>query len=181
MVEFDLPERSFVPEVDEIRINPYRLKQILEDMESYNKDSRLGLSRTTDGTDSEIPLKYRGRNRYWTPRTPGTGHHEVHGEYPVICIYDMDPEAIDGRILIARYVPYRAAYKDSKGNEVDAVPLQTVKQAEKSILAARLEAERQERMGKKDSKLVSEVQVNMPTLMSPNAARRRIDARLNPK
>ncbi len=181
MVEFELPERSFVPEVDEIRINPYRLKLILEDMEAYNKDSRLGLSRTTDGTDTEIPLKYRGRNRYWTPKTPGTGHHEVHGEYPIVAIYDMDPEAIDGRILIAKYVPYRAAYKDCQGNEIEAVPLQTVRQAEKSILAARLEAERQERMGKKDSKLVSEVRVNMPTLMSPNAARRRIDARLNPK
>ena len=105
----------------------------------------------------------------------------MHGEYPIVAIYDMDPEAIDGRILIAKYAPYRAAYKGSNGNEIEAVPLQTVRQAEKSILAARLEAERQERMGKKDSKLVSEVQVNMPTLMSPNAARRRIDARLNPK
>lgn len=181
MVDFELPERSFVPEVDEIRINPYRLKQILEDIESYNKDSRMGLSRTTDGTDSEIPIKYRGRNRYWTPKTPSTGNHKVYGEYPVICIYDMDPEAIDGRILIAKYVPYRAAYKDSKGNEIEAVPLQTVKQAEKSILAARLEAERQERMAKKDSRLVSEVKVQMPLLMAPNAARRQIDARNNPK
>ena len=67
MVEFELPERSFVPEVDEIRINPYRLKQILEDLEAYNKDCRMGLSRTTDGTDSEIPMKYRGRNRYGRP------------------------------------------------------------------------------------------------------------------
>jgi hypothetical protein len=174
MVKFDLPERKFVPDVDEIGINPHRLKQIIEDAEAYNKDCRLWKKYESD-TGEEIPEKYRGRNRYWI--TAGEGQNDKIGVYTVISVYDLDPSDPDGRVLIAKYRPERAAYRASNGNEIDATPLQTLAQAEKHLKACKLEAERQERMAKKDPKLTSSIKAHIPLLYSPNTARKVIDAR----
>lgn len=170
-MDFGLNQIKFVPEIDEIPINPYRLKKIIEDCNEYNTDSKLG--KKFDSTGGEIPERYRGRNRYWL--TAGEGHHEIHGDYPLISLYDMDPESPDGRVLICRYRPERSAQKTKSGEELPAVPLQTVAQAEKSLRAARLEAERRERMARKDPKLVQDIKIKIPTLMAPSAARRRIN------
>lgn len=170
-MDFGLKDTKFVPEIDEIPINPYRLKKIIADCEEYNSDCRL--YKKYDSTGGEIPARYRGRNRYWM--TAGEGHHEIHGDYPLIALYDLDPESPDGRILICRYRPERPAQKTTTGQELPAVPLQTLAQAEKSIRAAQLEAERRERMAKKDSKLVQEIKIKIPTMMAPAATRRRID------
>lgn len=178
MVKFELPDRKIIPEVDEVPINPYRLKKVIEDCENYNKDSRLWKQYESD-TGEEIPEKYRGRNRYWA--TPGEGNDDKVGTYTIISIYDLDPSAEDGRILICKYRPERAAYRTSKGEEIDATPLQTMQQAEKHIRACQLDAERQERMAKKDPKLVSELKVHMPLMMAPDAARKRINARQTKK
>jgi len=170
-MDFELPDVKFVPEIDEIPINPYRLKKIIADCEEYNSDCRL--FKKFDSTGGEIPARYRGRNRYWL--TAGEGHHKIYGLYTIISLYDLNPESPDGRILICRYRPERPAQKTTTGQELPAVPLQTLAQAEKAIKAAQLEAERRERMAKKDSKLVNEIKIKIPTLMAPIATRRKID------
>lgn len=172
-MDFGLKNSKFVPEIDEVPINPLRLREILEELEQYNSACRL--YRKYDAVGEEIPAKYRGNNRYWA--TVGEGHHETYGEYPLISIYDLDPEALDGRVLICRYRPERAAQKTKDGKELPAVPLQTIAQAEKQIKAARLEAERQERMKRKDTRLTTDIKVKIPTLLAPTAARRRLDAK----
>jgi hypothetical protein len=169
-MDFGLKDVKFIPEIDEIPINPNRLKKIIEDCVEYNLASRQ--YKKYDSSGGEIPERYRGRNRYWL--TAGEGHHELYGDYPIISLYDLDPEALDGRVLICKYRPERPAQKTTTGEELHAVPLQTLAQAEKQIRAAQLEAERQERMAKKDSKLVSEIKIKIPTMMAPTAARRRI-------
>jgi hypothetical protein len=171
MIDFGLRDVKFVPEIDEIDVNPAKLQKILQELEVYNKDCRLW--KKYDDTGAEIPMRYRGRNRYWA--VVGNANDPAYGEYPVISVYDLDPETLDGRILICRYRPARAAQKNMHGTQLDAVPLQTLAQAEKSMRAARLEAERQERMAKKDPKLTSEINVHIPLLYAPDAARRKID------
>lgn len=172
-MDFGLRDTKYVPEIDEVPINPLRLREILEELEQYNAACRL--YRKYDAVGDEIPSKYRGRNRYWA--TAGEGHHETYGDYPLISIYDLDPESLDGRVLICRYRPERAAQKTTDGKELPAVPLQTLAQAEKQIIAARLEAERQERMKRKDSRLTTDIKIKIPTLLAPTAARRRLDAK----
>lgn len=162
---------KYVPEVDEVPINPYRLREIIQEIAEYNLACRL--YEKYDSTGGEIPAKYRGRNRYWV--TTSEGHHEIHGDYPLISVYDLDPESPEGRLLICRYRPERPAMKTNSGKELPAVPLQTLAQAEKQIKAAQLEAERQERMRKKDPRLANDIKIKIPTLMAPLAARRRID------
>jgi hypothetical protein len=172
-MDFGLKNSKFVPEIDEVPINPHRLREIIEELEQYNLACRL--YRKYDAVGEEIPAKYRGRNRYWA--TVSEGHHETYGEYPLVSIYDQDPEALDGRVLICRYRPERPAQKSTTGGELPAVPLQTIAQAEKQIIAARLEAERQERMKKKDPRLATDIKIKIPTLLAPTAARRRLDAK----
>ena len=170
-MDFGLKNSKFVPEIDEVPINPHRLREIIEELEQYNLACRL--YRKYDAVGDEIPAKYRGRNRYWV--TTSDGHDEVHGDYPLISIYDQDPESPEHRVLICRYRPERPAMKTTTGKDLPAVPLQTVAQAEKQIRAAQLEAERQERMRKKDPRLTTDLKIKIPTLMAPAAARRRID------
>jgi len=174
VVKFDLPEVKFNPEIDEVPINPYRLKKIIEDVNLYNKDSRLWKQYEAGG--EEIPMQYRGRNRYWL--TVGEGQDAKYGPYTVVSLYDLDPQE---KTLICKYKIVREATKTLTGKELEEVPLQTLAQAEKYVKAARLEAERQERMAKKDPKLTSEIKAHIPLMMAPDAARKRIDARLNPK
>jgi len=160
-IDFGLPERRFVPEIDEVPINPFRMKLLIEELETYNLACRQW-KKYYEG--EEIPEKYRGRNRYWA--SPADGNDAEHGPYTIIWIYDLDPSALDGRALIAKY----------KIARYDGAPLQTLQQAEKHVRAAQLDAERKERQAKKDPRLNNELKVHMPLMYSPTAARRKIDA-----
>jgi hypothetical protein len=167
MVDFGIPEHKFLPEIDEQPITMENFKKIIEELEIYNKDSRLW--KKYDSSGGEIPERYRGRNRYWVNQ--GEGNDETIGPYTLISIYDLDPEAKDGRRLICRY-----KIVDNDG----ITPLQSLEQAERHAMAARMEAERQERMAKKDSKLVSALHIQMPTLYRPEEARKIVEVKLNP-
>ena len=167
MVDFNFPEARFNPELVEIPASMDEIKAIIEDCEDYNRDSRLWKIRDEYG--NEIPMKYRGRNRYWI--TKGETEDTVHGPYTNIQIYDLDPEAKDHRRLIAKY----------KIVSEDGTVMQTIEQAERHVMAARLEAERVERMALKDPKLNSSINIHMPLLYHPDEARKVIDARLNPE
>ena len=170
MGNFDIPDRNSLPEVDEVPINPYRLQKIMEEDEKYN-----GLSRQSAAFDEKgvpIPPQYWGRNRYRI--VVAEGQDSTYGPYPIISIYDLVPGIKDG-LLIAKYRPMRAAYKATDGAEVAAVPLQTLEQADRHGRACRLEAERAERMTKKDPRLNASIAIHMPLLMAPEASRKRIN------
>jgi hypothetical protein len=172
MVDFEIPDRSIVPEVDEIDINPHRLQKIMEETENYNSYSRQ--SAAYDDFKTPIPERFWGRNRYRI--VVSEGQDATYGPYSIVSIYELIPGMKEG-LLIAKYRPTRAAYKDSKGSEIGAVPLQTVEQADRHALACRMNAEREERMARKDPKLTASVAIHMPILMAPDAARKRINAR----
>ena len=82
------------------------------------------------------------------------------GSYPMFLVYDLDPRATDGRALIVRY-----KIVDPQGNQV-----QTQKMAAKHIQSARLEAERKERMAKKNPALNNTIKVKMPDIFRPARA-----------
>jgi hypothetical protein len=75
-------------------------------------------------------------------------------------VYDLDPRTTDGKALLIRY-----KIVDPQGNSV-----QTQAMAAKHVRAARLEAERKERMAKKDPKLNNEVKFKMPDIFRPAKA-----------
>lgn len=155
MGEFKLPETKFVPEVDEISITLARFRSQIDWINEYNLCARQG---KLDPAGDEIPARYIGRNRYWA--IEGEGQDPTVGAYPLFSIYDLDPRAADGRVLLARY-----RITDSGGNLV-----QTRAMAAKHIQAARLEAERKERMARKDPRLNNTVDVHMPAIYRPAKA-----------
>jgi hypothetical protein len=166
MINLWLPERSFIPELDEIPITPGKIKKVIEELENYNRACRLWYA--TDDAGNSIPERYRGRNRYH--ESTGEGLDDQIGAYTVLSIYDLDPESASKKVLIARY---RIANSDGSH-------LQTKAQAEKHIKAARLNAEREERQIRKDPALQAEIKVKLPTFYSPEVVRRKINAELNP-
>lgn len=155
MGEFKLPEVKFVPEVDEIPVTLAKFKDIIDWSNAYNLASRMGQN---DQAGDAIPARYIGKNRYWIAESEG--QDEKVGPYASFSIYDLDPRAPDGRVLLVRY-----RLTDSRNNLV-----QTQAQASKHIAAARLEAERKERMAKKDPKLNDSVDIHMPAIYTPAKA-----------
>ena len=164
MGEFNLPDVKFVPEVDEIAITLAGFKKQIDWMNAYNCASRLGQN---DPEGDVIPARYIGKNRYWA--VEGEGIDEKVGAYPLFAIYDLDPRATDGRVLLVRY-----KITDSQGTT-----LQTRAMAAKHIRAARLEAERKERMAKKDPRLNHEVNIHMPAVYRPEKAQQKAMEALN--
>ena len=162
--EFNLPNIRFVPEVDEISITLAKFKKQIDWMNAYNCASRLGQN---DPEGDAIPARYIGKNRYWA--VEGEGIDDKVGAYPLFAIYDLDPRATDGRVLLVRY-----KITDSQGNAV-----QTQAMAAKHIHAARLEAERKERMAKKDPKLNLNVNIHMPAIYRPDKAQKKALEALN--
>lgn len=162
MGEFKLPDVKFVPEIDIVGITLSRLKKQIEWCNEYNLAARMG---GLDPSGDPIPDRYIGKNRYWI--TEGEGLDQEIGSYPMFLIYDLDPRALDGRALIVRY-----KIVDPQGN-----PVQTQKMAAKHIQAARLEAERKERMAKKNPALNNAIKVKMPDIFRPvKAAKKALEA-----
>jgi len=164
MGEFKLPEARFVPEVDEKPITYIKLKDIIEWLAEYNLCSCIGKN---DQVGDAIPARYLGHNRYWI--TESQGQDDAIGAYSLFSIYDLDPRSPDGRVLLIRY-----RLTDSRGDLV-----QTRAQAIKHIRAARLEAERAERMKKKDPKLTSTISIHMPAIYKPVKAQKKALEALN--
>lgn len=155
MSEFKLPDVKFVPEVDEMPITLAKFKRMIEWINEYNLASRMGAN---DPAGDPIPTRYIGKNRYWI--IEGNGIDEKIGDYALFSLYDLDPRASDGKILLIRY-----RLTDSRGELV-----QTQAQAAKHIQAARLDAERKERMARKDPKLTNAVNIHMPAIYKPEKA-----------
>lgn len=164
MGEFNLPNIKFVPEVDEIAVTLAKFKKQIDWMNSYNCASRLGQN---DPEGDAIPARYIGKNRYWA--VEGEGIDEKVGAYPLFAIYDLDPRAPGGQVLLVRY-----KITDSQGSL-----LQTQAMAAKHIQAARLEAERKERMARKDPKLNFGVSIHMPAVYRPGKAQQKALEALN--
>jgi hypothetical protein len=164
MSEFRLPDVKFVPEVDEIPITLAKFKSVIEWANHYNLQSKLGKN---DHDGDAIPTRYIGRNRYWISES--VGHDETVGDYALFSVYDLDPRAPDGRVLLVRY-----RLTDARGDLV-----QTQAQAAKHIQACRLEVERQEAMEKKDPKLNQTVNIHMPAIYKPAKAQAKALETLN--
>jgi hypothetical protein len=160
-----LVETKSIPEIVEIPITGGRARLMIEELEDYNSDSRQWKAYTTR-TGDEIPQKYRGRNRYWVQ--PGEGVDSSIGNYPTLSVYDLDPEAEEGKVLIARY-----RITDTEGNT-----LQTLPQIEKHVKAARLDAERKERAARADPRLQESLKVHLPTFYRPETGRKKLDESL---
>jgi hypothetical protein len=158
MGEFKLPDVNFVPEIDEISITLASFKKVVEWANEYNLQSRMGAD---DQNGDSIPARYLGKNRYWIQESEG--HDPSVGTYALFSVYDMDPRAPEGRRLLIRY-----RLTDSRGDLV-----QTKAQASKHIAACRLEAERKERMAKKDPRLNREVDIHMPAIYKPEKAQKK--------
>lgn len=158
---FGLSENRFVPEVDELNITLYRLKQVIEWTNEYNYLCRMGAAR--DQNDDPIPVQYIGKNRYWM--NTGEGQDDKVGPYSLISVYDLDPTAPEGRRLLVRY-----RLTDARGKLV-----QTMAQAEKHIIACRLEAERKERMAKKNPRLNTTIDIHLPQIYSPAKAASKVE------
>jgi hypothetical protein len=156
MSEFKLPDVNFVPEIDEISITLASFKKVVEWANEYNLQSRMGAD---DQNGDPVPPRYLGKNRYWIQE--GEGHDSEVGSYALFSVYDMDPRSPDGRRLLVRY-----RLTDSRGNLV-----QTQAMAAKHIQACRLEAERKERMAKKDPRLNREVDIHLPAIFKPEKAK----------
>ena len=151
MGEFQLPDVRFIPGIDEIGITLSKLKNAIEWCNEYNLASRMG---GLDQAGDTIPDRYLGKNRYWISESEGLD--PAIGSYPLFCVYDLDPRQPD-KILLIRY-----RIVDPQGNLV-----QTQAMAAKHIQAARLEAERKERMAKKDPALNNAIKVKMPDIFRP--------------
>ena len=156
MSEFKLPDINFVPEIDEISITLASFKKVVEWANEYNLQSRMGAD---DPNGDPIPVRYLGKNRYWIQE--GEGYDSTVGSYALFSVYDMDPRSPEGRRLLVRY-----RLTDSRGNLV-----QTQAMAAKHIQACRLEAERKERMAKKDPKLNQTVDIHLPDIFTPEKAK----------
>lgn len=156
MGEFKLPDTKFVPDIDEIPVTLAKLKAVIEWINDYNLASKMGRD---DPAGDPIPARYIGKNRYWI--SEGTGIDEMVGEYPLFSVYDLDPRGTDGRVLLVRY-----RLTDSRGQLV-----QTQAMAAKHIQACRLEAERKERMAKKDPRLNQTVDIHLPAIFTPEKAK----------
>lgn len=144
---------EYIPEIKPQPITEANYKTMILEHELYNKDCRLFKAFTEDG--EEIPLKYRGANRYW--KTEGVMLDPVIGEHTLYFIYELDPEEPGGRVLLAVY------YITNEAGE----KLQDMSQIQKHTKAARMEAERQERMSRKYPELVSKIDTKLPQLMTP--------------
>lgn len=164
MGEFELPDTKFVPEVDEISITLAKFKSIVEWVNEYNLCSKLGKN---DPAGDAIPARYIGKNRYWIVESEG--QDDTVGAYALFSVYDLDPRAADGRVLLVRY-----RLTDSRGDLV-----QTQAMAAKHVQAARLEAERKERMAAKNPKLTQEVNIHMPAIYTPAKAQAKALEALN--
>ena len=164
MSEFHLKEVKFVPEIEETPITLAKFKKQIEWINGYNLAARLG---KLDPDGDVIPVRYIGKNRYWV--VEGEGSYSIVGAYPLFAVYDLDPTSQDGRVLLVRY-----KITDNQGHL-----LQTQAMAAKHIRAARLEAERQERMAKKDPKLNNTVNIHMPAVYRPAKAQEKALGALN--
>jgi hypothetical protein len=164
MSEFKLPQITFIPEIDEVPITLAKFKSIIDWSNEYNLASRMGQN---DQAGDPVPARYVGKNRYWI--TEGEGQDAKVGPYAVFSVYDLDPRAADGKVLLVRY-----RLTDSRNNLV-----QTQVQASRHIQAARLEAERKERMAKKDPKLNQMVDIHMPDIYTPVKAQAKALEALN--
>lgn len=156
------------PDKQVLGISPTALKEVLEELEAYNLQCRLG--RRYDQYEREIPIKYRGINRYWWPSQFDEAPDELLGSTHILPIYDTDPEYREKTLLVRYQV-----------QDEDGTPMQTLAVAEKHIRAARLEADRKERMLMKNPELSASPKIVLPDFHRPDAARRLIDDRLNPK
>ena len=156
MSEFKLPDVNFVPEIDEISITLASFKKVVEWANEYNLQSRMGAD---DQNGDPVPARYLGKNRYWIQE--GEGYDSTVGSYALFSVYDMDPRSPECRRLLVRY-----RLTDSRGNLV-----QTQAMAAKHIQACRLEAERKERMAKKDPKLNQTVDIHLPDIFTPEKAK----------
>jgi hypothetical protein len=164
MGEFRLPDVRFVPEIDVVGITLSNLKAQIEWINEYNLAARMG---GLDPAGDPIPARYIGKNRYWM--SEGEGRDNTVGSYPLFTLYDLDPRATDGKTLLITY-----KLVDPHGELV-----QTQKMAAKHIQAARLEAEREERMKKKDPKLNNTVSLHMPAIYRPAKAQTKALEALN--
>ncbi len=162
--EFQLPDVKYIPEIDEVPITLARFKQQIEWINEYNLAARLG---RLDPAGDPIPARYIGKNRYWA--VEGEGRNDKVGSYPMFIIYDMDPRATDGKLLLIRY-----KIVDPQGQ-----PVQTQAMAAKHIQAARLEAERKERMARKNPALNNQVKIHMPAIYRPEKAQKKAVEALN--
>lgn len=153
---FGLPDIRFVPEVDELPVTLSKMKKIIEWINDYNLQCRLGAK--YDKSGDEIPVQYVGRNRYWIHQVEG--RDETIGEHTLFAVYELDPSTDEKRILLCRYV-----LVDSRGDFV-----QTAAQARKHLIASRLDAERKERMAKADPKLTDTIKIHMPSIYKPSKA-----------
>ena len=159
MGEFKLPEVTFVPSIDEIPVTLAKLKEQIDWANAYNLASKLCQN---DQAGDPIPARYLGKNRYWI--SEGEGQDNKVGPYAIFSVYDLDPRATDGKVLLVRY-----RLTDSRNNLV-----QTQAQASKHIHAARLEAERKERMARKDPRLNETVDIHMPAIYTPAKAQAKV-------
>ena len=162
--EFKLPDVRYIPDIDEVPITLARFKQQIEWINEYNLAARMG---GLDPAGDNIPARYIGKNRYWANESEG--RDEAVGPYPVFCIYDLDPRAAEGRILLVKY-----KIVDPQGE-----PVQTQAMAAKHIQAARLEAERKERMERKNPALNNQVKIHMPAIYRPEKAQKKAVEALN--
>ena len=148
-------------------ITPDGLKEVLEELEAYNLKCRLG--RKYDQYQKEIPIEYRGINKYWWSNEFEEIDNGSGGIEQILSIYDTNP-LIGQRLLLVRYCI----------QDEDGTPMLTLAAAEKHIQAARMEYDRQQRMAIKRPELVYSPKVSLPEFHRPNAAKEILDAKLNP-
>jgi hypothetical protein len=147
-------------------ITPDNLKVVLEELEAYNLQCRL--FRKYDQYQKEIPIQYRGINRYWWQDFQESTNEKGEVEH-ILAIYDNNPEFATKTLLV------RYRIEDENG-----MPMTTIATAEKHIQAARLEYDRQQRMAAKNPTLSDSPKITMPVFHTPTEARRILDAQLNP-
>src|SRR5574344_908340 len=96
--EYKLPDVRYIAEIDEVAITLGRFKQQIEWLNEYNLAARLGW---LDPAGDPIPARDIGKNRYWVDESEG--RDDKVGAYPLFVVYDLDPRATDGRIMLVRY------------------------------------------------------------------------------
>jgi hypothetical protein len=137
----------------------------LEELEAYNLQCRLG--RKYDQYQAEIPIKYRGINRYYWPGYFQEVTDDKLGISHILPIYDNDPEYPD-KLLLVRY----------QIQDEDGTPMQTLAAAEKHIRAVNLEYERQRLMALKNPTLVEAPKILLPEFHRPEDAKAILDTKL---
>jgi len=146
-------------------ITPDALKETLEELETYNLQCRLG--RKYDQYQVEIPIKYRGINRYWWPGYFQEVTDEKLGITHILPIYDNDPEYPD-KLLLVRY----------QIQDEDGTPMQTLAATEKHIRAVQMEYDRQQRMALKNPTLAEAPKIVLPEFHRPEDAKAILDTKL---